>query len=278
LGGSDPHVPCATRVLVWAGSTRDSAMPPTPLRKLYRSVGTNIQDDKSACKTLLHDPELLAKMFRESVAVTDAFDGTKQPFLTNASLKIRKTLGPQSRGDNRIVYLMSTKDQIAVEDGPPAYSFQFVRHQVPPLRLEGAGQPRSGAGGVDYVAIADGTPVLGEIKLTGDKNAFSAFIQLLTYLSEFATEKQVQRANKYKEFNASLEYPQAFDMHILLVDVNRRRAATALIEQTKELAASFRGSLHKDDKKVVGKILCLQMDSESFSSDAAATVACLWQA
>jgi hypothetical protein len=253
-------------------------MPPTPLRKLYRSLGKNIQDDKTACKTLLHDPAVLARMFRESVAAIDTFDGTKQPFLNNASLKSRKPLGPQSRGDNRVVYLMSTKERITVENGPRGYSFQFVRHQVPPLRLEGAGQPRSGAGGVDYVANADGTPVLGEIKLTGDKNAFSAFIQLLTYLSEFATEKQVQRANKYKEFNAGLEYPQAFDLHILLVDVNRRRAATALIEQTKELAASFRRSLHKDDKKVVGKILCLQMDSESFSSDAAATVACLWQA
>ena len=85
-------------------------------------------------------------------------------------------------------------------------------------------------------------------------------------------------ARKYKEFKADLRYPQAFDLHILLVDVNLRRAPTALIEQPHKLAKSLRTSLHKDDKKLLRKVLCLQMDSQSFSREDAATVICLWNA
>ncbi|MEN9667824.1 MAG: hypothetical protein RLZZ326_4187, partial [Planctomycetota bacterium] len=190
----------------------------------------------------------------------------------------RTKLTSGSRGDNRIVFFLSTKKEVLVSGGPRGYSFHYVGRQVPPFRQEGAGAPRSGAGGIDYTAVADKTPVLGEIKRSGDKNAFYAFVQLLTYLSEMATANQVARATKHKEFGVALKHPQRFDLHVLLTDLNPRSATQSLIGQTHELAEAFRKSLGKEAEKVLGKILCLQMDSAEFPDDAAPALHCDWVA
>jgi hypothetical protein len=258
-------------------------MSATPLRKLYRSIGKTTAQDKKTCSDLLKGlkgtaASSLASMFRESLEVNSHFDGTKQPFLNAASLKSRTKLTSGSRGDNRIVFLLSTKKEVLVSDGPRGYSFHYVGRQVPPFRQEGAGAPRSGAGGIDYTAVADKTPVLGEIKRSGDKNAFYAFVQLLTYLSEMATANQVARATKHEEFGVALKHPQRFDLHVLLTDLNPRSATQSLIGQTHELAEAFRKSLGKEAEKVLGKILCLQMDSAEFADDAAPALHCDWVA
>jgi hypothetical protein len=100
--GRAPHVPSATFVLVWAGSIRDCDMPPTPLRKLYRSLGKNIQDDKTACKTLLHDPAVLARMFRESVVDggRKRRRGDRVAAVQNGGAQPCRSLGGEDRGDS----------------------------------------------------------------------------------------------------------------------------------------------------------------------------------
>ena len=258
-------------------------MSSTPLRKLYRSIGKNLAQDKRTCTEMIAGlrrsaDDNLAAMFRDSLEVNSHFDGTKQPFLNAASLKTRTKLTSGSRGDNRIVYFLSTKGEVRVTGGPRGYSFHYVGRQVPPFRQEGAGAPRSGAGGIDYTAVAAKTPVLGEIKRSGDKNAFYAFVQLLTYLSEMATANQVARATKHKEFVVALKHPQWFDLHVLLTDLNPRSATQSLIGQTHELAEAFRKRLGKEAEEVLGKILCLQMDSAEFADDAAPALHCDWVA
>jgi hypothetical protein len=256
---------------------------PTPLRQLYRAIGKNVAQDKKTCNDLIaglkrSTGSSLVSMFVDSLQMSAPFDGCKQPFLNEASLKKRKAIGPGSRGDNRIVYLLSAADSVHVEGGPKGYEFTYVGRQLPPFRQEGLGVPRSGAGGIDYTARTATRPVLGEIKRTGDKNAFYAFVQLLTYLSEMATDNQVRRATKFKEFGMKLTFPQPFDLHILLVDPNRRSATLDLIEKTRELAKLFRSKLSRDDRQLVGEILCLEMDSKSFAETETPTLQCHWTA
>ena len=234
-------------------------MSSTPLRKLYRSIGKTTAQDKKTCSDLLKGlkgtaASSLASMFRESLEINSHFDGTTQPFLNAASLRARTKLTSGSRG----------------------YSFHYVGRQVPPFRQERAGAPRSGAGGIDYTAVAGETPVLGEIKRSGDHNAFYAFIQLLTYLSEMATPNQVARATQHKEFGVALEYPQPFDLHILLTDLNPRSGTLELINRTQDLADAFRKGLGKAEKGVLGKVLCLQMESAHFASEDTPTLRCDW--
>jgi hypothetical protein len=256
---------------------------PTPLRQLYRSIGKNLAQDKRTCNDLIaglqrSSQSSLVSIFVDSLQMSAPFDGCKQPFLNEASLKKRKAVGPGSRGDNRIVYLLSAADSVHVEGGPKGYEFTYVGRQLPPFRQEGLGVPRSGAGGIDYTARTATRPVLGEIKRTGDKNAFYAFVQLLTYLSEMATDNQARRAAKFKEFGMKLAAPQPFDLHILLVDPTRRSATFDLFEKTKTLADLFRSKLPRDHRRLLGKILCLEMDSKAFAETDTPTLQCLWSA
>jgi hypothetical protein len=277
----DPQLAISTATIL--PNQRGESMSATPLRKLYRSIGKNLAQDKRTCNEMIAGLKRsaegnLASMFAESLEINSAFDGIAQPFLNATSSKARKKLTSGSRGDNRIVYLLSERETVAVINGPRGYAFRYVGHQVPPFRQEGVGRPRSGAGGIDYTAVAGKTPVLGEIKRSGDKNAFFAFVQLLTYLSEMATPNQVMRATKHKEFGVPLKDPQQFDLHVLLGDLNKRSATLGLIEPTRQLAELFRERLGRQHGRLLGKTLCLEMNSAAFAESPDSTLGCLWVA
>lgn len=256
----------------------------TPMRDLYDGLeGASTADQRRLCESLLTGlesaPEApnIAALFAASLAGNAAFDNVGQPFLNEPSLRGRKPLGPDSRGDNRIVHLLASGGgEVAVRGGPADYRFTYVNRQLPPLRQERAGVPTSGAGGIDYTARTATRPVLGEVKRGDDQNPFYAFVQLLTYLSEMATERQVARANRHGEFGRPLAFPQPFDLHILLADFNDRGEKGPLIDLTWRLAAAFMNRLtshHGDAAPVVGTILCLRMDSADFIGR---SVECLW--
>ena len=75
-----------------------------------------------------------------------------------------------------------------------------------------------------------------------------------------------------------LAAPQPFDLHILLVDPTRRSATFDLFEKTKTLADLFRSKLPRDHRRLLGKILCLEMDSKAFAETDTPTLQCLWSA
>ncbi len=173
------------------------------------------------------------------------FGGKGQPVL-NASAEIsQKNRASGSRGDDRIVYQPSERESIAVTNGSRGYSFRCVGNRVPPFRQEEVGQPKPPTGRIDDTADAGKPAVLGEIKRSGDKNAFSAFVQLLTYLSEMATKNQVRRAARHKEFGIPLGDLQPFDLHILIAHLDERGATLGLIEPTRRLAELLRARLGK---------------------------------
>ena len=257
----------------------------TKLRSLYATLKmSSTADQQSLCEKFLKKLDsskpgvTLAQMFDEALKDNARFSNIDQPFLNARSLKDRKPVGPTSRGDNRIVHLL-TSGEITVTGGPPEYSFTYVGRQVPPFRQEGLGNPRSGAGGIDYTGRTKVNPVLGEIKVRSDQNSFYAFVQLLTYLSEMATASQIVRANKHDEFGIHLSTSQPFDLHILLTDFNDRGKKGKLIEPTHLLADNFKSQL-KDHYKlaaaVVGNVLCLRMDSAAFALSKERTLKCDW--
>jgi hypothetical protein len=210
----------------------------------------------------------LANWFMEAFQARTSFDNVCQPFLNEESLQIRKPIGPDARGDNRIIHLLSTKQAIQVTGLPNEYQFQYVERQVPPLRVEGSGQPTSGAGGIDFIGRRGVVPILGEVKLDTDQNPFYAFIQLLTYLSEMATPKQIERANRWSLFGGNIGRCPSFDLHIILADFNDRGEKGQLVEPTRQLALEFKRRLladFPDIAGVLGNVLCLRLNSQDFS-------------
>jgi len=211
----------------------------------------------------------LANWFAEAVEARRTFDNRDQPFLNEESLRERKPLSSDARGDNRIVYLLSVRGAIGLVGVGEDYTFQYVERQVPPLRVEGSGKPKSGAGGLDYIARRAGAPILGEVKLNADQNPFYAVVQLLTYLSEMATPNQIERANRWNLYEVDIGARPAFDLHILLADFNDRGDKGKLIEPTRRLATEFKRRLRADFPGLagtVGRVICLKMDSQSFEN------------
>lgn len=257
----------------------------TKLRRLYNDLkNMSTAEQQTQCEKFLKKLDsskpgvTLAQMFDEALKDNAGFSNIDQPFLNARSLRNRKPIGPTSKGDNSIVYLL-TFGETTVVGGPLEYCFRYVSRQVPPFRQEGLGKPRSGAGGIDYTGRTKVNPVLGEIKVGSDQNPFYAFVQLLTYLSEMATANQIARANKHNEFGIQLSTSQPFDLHILLADFNDRGKKGQLIGPTRRLAEDFKKQLkdcYESAAAVVGNVLCLSMDSTAFTRITQPPLRCDW--
>ena len=99
-----------------------------------------------------------------------------------------------------------------LRDGESSYS--FVERELNPRRTRGGVFPdkrparKSGAGGIDVLlkSHVTGFPVVGEVKVEDDKNAFFALIQAMTYAVELSTPNQLARlkthfANQFGDLN-----------------------------------------------------------------------------
>ena len=85
---------------------------------------------------------------------------------------------------------------------------------------------KSGRGGMDLLfrSRTTGNPVIGEVKVKRDKNAFYALVQAMTYAVELSTKNQLRRLkNNFKEF-ADLNIESA-TTEIVIIQVNRTPAS-----------------------------------------------------
>ena len=235
----------------------------TQLKSLYRSLGLmSTRGQTGICEDLTRRPSVLAKCFAKALSENSILPPIDQPFLPTNADEVRRTIGPEDRNDNRIYFRLRAGDRVVVPGSPGEYAFEVVARQVPPRREAGNGKPYSGRGGIDYVGIAGTSPVLGEIKLCGDQNPFYAFIQLLAYLSEMATEPQVERARKYLFGERSIGPCPTYDLHIVLADFNDRGLKGGLISATERLVKGLRAELRQRDPHAggcLGNIICMML-------------------
>lgn len=175
---------------------------------------------------------------------------------------------PEKKGTNPVTHIMRQMSKLQLSFPEDIhYEFNYLEREVPHLRARNLEEQNHKAW-IDYVACTDDRPILGEIKWKGDENPFYAFIQLLTYLSEMATPKQIERARKYQLFGAGLNTGSPFDLHIFLVNFKNRGKKGKLGEETARLAKLFKARLCADYPDVgtcLGRILCLSASVESES-------------
>lgn len=218
----------------------------------------------------------LARLFVDSVTANASFNQVERPFLDSALLAGRKPLDEKSRGTNRVTFAMSQTPLLTVDESD-GYSFRYVEREVPHLRTESAIQQED-KGWIDYIAATTTTPILGEIKYDSDQNAFYALIQLLTYLSELLTDRQLERTVRHRLFGESIGSIGQIDLHILLADFNDRGSKGKLIQPTCELASEFKRRLATccpDLAQKVGNILCISATLPSAESPI--HLKCLWR-
>lgn len=222
--------------------------------------------------------ENLARLFSDAVRSNSTLNLVNQCFLDEDLIRNRTPLTEFSRGTNRVTYIMSNTSDIALSDSLFPYSFQYVEREVPHLRAETLIE-QDDKGWIDYIAKIEGTPILGEIKYKSDQNPFYAFIQLITYLSEMATENQIERAINHQLFGDSITDITSFDLHILLANFNDRGEKGPLIESTFELARMFKIRLINDYPELANllrHILCISASINDGEQQFADT-RCLWR-
>jgi len=228
----------------------------------------------------------LVSEFVEAINSNSGYDNTAQPFLGEQARRQRSVLSHESIGDNRIVWLLSSKATVRIiaDCDMEVARFRYSERQIAPKRTAHAHVPSSGAGGIDYLGFREspepGRPVIGEIKVDSDGNAFYAFVQLLVYLSELATAKQIDRANCHNLFGTPIGQDPQFDLHILLADFNGRGKKVPIIEKTRVIAEGFKNRLagYPAVAARLGDILCIKMNAEHFATDGEARLQLIWKA
>lgn len=231
----------------------------TRLYQHYRRLNTfSLAASARECKDN-KTPARLADEFLEAVTELKGYDNRQEPF--------HPPRGPLPAGAKTRIYQQLCSSRTPIPALKP-YLLECKCREINPLRTTNAtfqngktARRLCGPGGIDYVALREGKrPVLGEIKWR-EKNPYYALVQLLTYLSQLASQAQQERANTYLFCN-SLQLPLRFDLHILLVDYNRQGEGGPIVACLHRVAADFILKLKEAaSTPLLGDILCLSADS-----------------
>jgi hypothetical protein len=244
-------------------------MPPTtPLRKLYRVLGPVFPaaGQLGICDFLLTESPLqstrhlkrLADLFDGALhsAVNTGFDAASHPF------NLEGRLHPDKGSNDTCEAMAKLEGRMVRAEGVSSYAFEYRYREVQILRPESrASQHPAGSAWVDCMGMSSkGRPVLCEIKCGTDQNAFYALIQLLTYLSEVATEHQRARTREHLFRDWSPD-SHRHDLVILLVDPTLGGLKGELLRRTEKLASGLAKRLQEDHERsslMLGNIVCLR--------------------
>lgn len=236
-------------------------VPSTKLRAFYEflsSLRLRTETQKCIMDDLTRKDiyKRLVKLFDQSYNhIESTYDNTNEPFFNpNANRKpiIYKT-SLKSTNDVISHFLSNNKKLFVV---PSMYNFEYIEREVSPLRTtnaifaNGKSAKSSGTGGLDFIGwnASKNLPVLGEIKVDTDQNPFYAIIQLLTYLSEISTPKQIDRINIYKHFGManSLSSNTKFYLYIISCrQINSNQKYEQLLPSAKDLAKKIVMGINK---------------------------------
>ena len=235
----------------------------TLLRMIYEVLGCfETATHLSMCQHLTNQlnqgvrPENnLARYFSDALTENEDFNQFNVAFIPPE----RVARGGRNPVTTAMYERTRNEGSISVTSPDGNYVFTYREREVPHLRAANI-QMQPAKGWIDYVALAENRPILGEIKWRTDKNPFYALIQLLTYLSEISTPNQIARANEHNLFGVQLHATSPFDLHIFLANINDGGAAGLFIGPSFELASAFKRRLINDHPEAalrLGDILCI---------------------
>ena len=246
-------------------------IPKTKLRYFYQSLTGSefnpVHRQVNICDNLILYPDCLVRLYVDACNDFGRYSNVGEPFVPEEDK--RKPL----KQTKRVVKTENLLARFEIQGGlkvvkNSALDFEYIEREVSPLRTTktifetGIRGTRSGVGGLDFIGInKKNNPVLGEVKIRDDKNAFYAFIQLLTYYSELFTKNQIKRINSCSLFGER-KIKSPCNLYIVLYKHNLKSATHQLIEKTKELAEKFKELLKTKENlssfQRVGYIACLE--------------------
>ncbi len=219
-------------------------IPTTPLVKRYRGLGPKSQAERlEEARDLLEGPETLASEFAASVERFSAYDNAAEHFYppsraqrtasnvvgrTNdivLPLRDRGGLKPVDAPD-RLVDHDAGERVTAVRADDLACDYVdrelVVQRTTSPAAWDDGASNRGGGTRLDVLLAdrADRTPIVGEVKLPGDRDPYYALVQALACASNLATLNQYERMRRHLPRGRfpQLEGPPRFDIFVLVIE------------------------------------------------------------
>lgn len=246
----------------------EKIIPRTKLHYFYDSLSRYpIKSQIVICENLKENLHCLLHLYIDACKDFSRYSNIKEAFVhfpkKRKPLKISRNITKTTD----LLALLDNQKELKVKNSCNL-SFEYIEREINPWRTRGTmfengvlGK-RSGTGGLDFIGInKNNNPILGEVKIKNDKNAFYAFIQLLTYCSELFTKNQIERIKSQHLFGKyKIEPPVS--LYIVLHEHNPEGATHQLIEKTSNLAKSFQEEIISEKSlnsfQKIGHIACLE--------------------
>jgi hypothetical protein len=194
-----------------------------------------------------NNPEKLIELYKRSFQhVARVYDNLKESMASGSTRKPPPVVsGPLSKTTDVVSWLAKSIPKTVISR--PDFDFEYVDREISPLRTTSSMYDtqmpayRSGTGGLDFIGWNrhSNLPVLGEIKVESDQNPFYALIQLLTYLSEISTPKQIERINLFSLFGQARKLSEDVKFYLVILScrtLNPKDKYSRMLPETKDLA------------------------------------------
>lgn len=245
-------------------------IPKTKLHYFYDSLRRRrVSGQLNICENLMKNPECLLSLYTNACNDLSRYSNVEEGFVSVSNKRKQLKFSRIIKNTPQLLALFEIQRDLKV-DRNGALDFKYIEREINPLRTTrsifetGIPGSSSGGGGLDFIGInKEYNPVLGEVKIKADQNAFYAFIQLLTYCSELFTKNQIERINRYHLFGEyKIESP--CNLYIVLHKHNPNPTSETgqLIKKTENLAKTFKELLITEKNlnsfQKVGCIACLE--------------------
>lgn len=219
-------------------------VPVTRLRRYYRSMKVFENALFRGIASFYDDePVLIEQLWNDSRRAFEKYDNPT-PWREGE----RKPLPPAS---NDVTEVTNTNEftSYLIDKGLSDTGLKFVAREINPWQTgngmysDKSSATNSGQGGMDLLLESlDGLPVVGEVKVKNDKNAFFALLQAMTYAVELTTKSQAKRLQVTYKGKFAGSNPDEPVVNIAIIKVNPVDDAT--FESVKSLV----GKINKRNK------------------------------
>lgn len=136
------------------------------------------------------------------------------------------------KGTTRIAKRLDKAERSLHRTGDSKLQFRYIDREIVALRQPGAvftgklkGETTRSAPRLDLLLeAADGTPIVGEVKVADDKDPYFGLIQALMHTAHLATANQVARLGNVELRRRFSHEPRApFDVYVVLEDFDPKK-------------------------------------------------------
>lgn len=207
-------------------------IPITPIWRRYQALRAAPQQERLAeAQRLVQHPDELANEFAASVAHFGSYSNIEDHFYPTE--RVKRDYADEIARTNDVVLRLAAQKQLVPEDAPdrlmehhagasvtavpaPLLACEYVDRELLIQRTTSPAEWEDGSrniGGlrldVLLADLVDRTPIVGELKLPGDKDPFFALVQAMACAAHLATFKQYERMRRHLRRGKFLELDTA---------------------------------------------------------------------